>query len=102
MYGMTAITPVINPPQVAILGVGAVRETLARVDGEIVDRSLLTLTLSLRSPDPVRRRRGPVPGRRQGADRGAVAPRALIAHPVAGYLMSGFGSMKSRITATRS
>jgi pyruvate dehydrogenase E2 component (dihydrolipoamide acetyltransferase) len=46
MYGMTAITPVINPPQAAILGVGSVRETLARVDGEILDRRLMTLTLS--------------------------------------------------------
>jgi pyruvate dehydrogenase E2 component (dihydrolipoamide acetyltransferase) len=46
MYGMTAITPVINPPQAAILGVGATRGTLARVDGEIVDRQLMTLTLS--------------------------------------------------------
>jgi pyruvate dehydrogenase E2 component (dihydrolipoamide acetyltransferase) len=46
MYGMTAITPVINPPQAAILGVGAMREVLARVDGEIVDRTLMTLTLS--------------------------------------------------------
>jgi len=46
MFGMTAIRPVINPPQVAILGVGAIRETLARKDGEIVDRRLMTLTLS--------------------------------------------------------
>jgi pyruvate dehydrogenase E2 component (dihydrolipoamide acetyltransferase) len=46
MYGMTAITPVINPPQAAILGVGALRETLARLDGEIVERTLMTLTLS--------------------------------------------------------
>jgi pyruvate dehydrogenase E2 component (dihydrolipoamide acetyltransferase) len=46
MFGMTAITPVINPPQAAILGVGAFRETLARLDGEIIDRTLLTLTLS--------------------------------------------------------
>jgi pyruvate dehydrogenase E2 component (dihydrolipoyllysine-residue acetyltransferase) len=46
MYGMTAIAPVINPPQAAILGVGALRDTLARVDGEIVDRMLMTLTLS--------------------------------------------------------
>jgi pyruvate dehydrogenase E2 component (dihydrolipoamide acetyltransferase) len=43
---MTAITPVINPPQSAILGVGAMREVLARVDGDIVDRRLMTLTLS--------------------------------------------------------
>jgi pyruvate dehydrogenase E2 component (dihydrolipoamide acetyltransferase) len=47
MYGMTAITPVINPPQAAILGVGAARPVLARDgSGEIVERSLLTLTLS--------------------------------------------------------
>jgi pyruvate dehydrogenase E2 component (dihydrolipoamide acetyltransferase) len=46
MYGMTAITPVINPPQAAILGVGALREVLARVDGDIIDRRLMTLTLS--------------------------------------------------------
>ena len=46
MYRMTAIVPVVNPPQSAILGVGAAREVLARVDGEIVDRHLMTLTLS--------------------------------------------------------
>jgi pyruvate dehydrogenase E2 component (dihydrolipoamide acetyltransferase) len=46
MYGMSAITPVINAPQAAILGVGALRPVLARVDGEIVDRTLLTLRLS--------------------------------------------------------
>ena len=47
MFGMTAITPVINPPQAAILGVGATRATLARDgDGGVVDRQLLTLTLS--------------------------------------------------------
>jgi pyruvate dehydrogenase E2 component (dihydrolipoamide acetyltransferase) len=46
MYGMTQIVPVINPPQAAILGVGAIRETLARDEGEIVERRLMTLTLS--------------------------------------------------------
>ena len=46
MYGMTAITPVISVPQAAILGVGAARPVLARVDGEILDRQLMTLTLS--------------------------------------------------------
>ena len=46
MHGMTAITPVVNAPQAAILGVGATRDVLARVDGEIVDRRLMTLTLS--------------------------------------------------------
>lgn len=46
MFGMSAITPVVNPPQAAILGVGALRQTLARKEGEIVDRTLMTLTLS--------------------------------------------------------
>ncbi|HUA03183.1 MAG TPA: dihydrolipoamide acetyltransferase family protein [Solirubrobacteraceae bacterium] len=46
MFGMTAIFPVINPPQAAILGVGSVRQTLAREGDEIVDRRLMTLTLS--------------------------------------------------------
>ncbi len=46
MYGMTQIVPVINPPQAAILGVGAIRETLVLLDGEIVERRLLALTLS--------------------------------------------------------
>ena len=47
MFGMTAITPVINLPQAAILGVGAMREMLKRGDsGEIIDVSMLTLTLT--------------------------------------------------------
>jgi pyruvate dehydrogenase E2 component (dihydrolipoamide acetyltransferase) len=46
MYGMTQIVPVINPPQAAILGVGAAREVLAREGDEIVSRQLMTLTLS--------------------------------------------------------
>jgi pyruvate dehydrogenase E2 component (dihydrolipoamide acetyltransferase) len=46
MFGMSAIRPVINLPQAAILGVGAVREVLHRLNGEIVDRRLMTLTLT--------------------------------------------------------
>jgi pyruvate dehydrogenase E2 component (dihydrolipoyllysine-residue acetyltransferase) len=47
MFGMTAIYPVINLPQAAILGVGKARQVLLRgADGEIEDASLLTLTLS--------------------------------------------------------
>ena len=46
MHGVTALNPVISSPQAAILGVGALRETLAREEGSIVDRRLMTLTLS--------------------------------------------------------
>jgi pyruvate dehydrogenase E2 component (dihydrolipoamide acetyltransferase) len=46
MYGVTAMWPVINPPQAAILGVGAMRAVLALVDGSVVEQQVLTLTLS--------------------------------------------------------
>ena len=47
MYGMTAISPVINAPQAAILGVGATRDVLVRnAAGEIVDGHRMTLTLT--------------------------------------------------------
>jgi pyruvate dehydrogenase E2 component (dihydrolipoamide acetyltransferase) len=47
MFGMTAIYPVINPPQAAILGVGKTRAVLVRgADGEVEDAGLMTLTLS--------------------------------------------------------
>jgi pyruvate dehydrogenase E2 component (dihydrolipoamide acetyltransferase) len=46
MYGMTAITPVVNVPQAGILGVGAARPVLTRVDAEIIERQIMTLTLS--------------------------------------------------------
>jgi pyruvate dehydrogenase E2 component (dihydrolipoamide acetyltransferase) len=47
MFGMTAIYPVINPPQAAILGVGKARAVLVRgTDGQIEDAHLMTLTLS--------------------------------------------------------
>lgn len=45
MYGMSAITPIINIPQAAILGVGALREIPMRSGGQIIDRRILTLRL---------------------------------------------------------
>jgi pyruvate dehydrogenase E2 component (dihydrolipoamide acetyltransferase) len=45
-YGVDAFTPIINPPEVAILGVGRVVERPARHDGELVWRRVLTLSLT--------------------------------------------------------
>lgn len=48
MYGITTFTPVINPPEAAILGVGTIRLTLARnEEGEIIDVSLVDLSITL-------------------------------------------------------
>jgi pyruvate dehydrogenase E2 component (dihydrolipoamide acetyltransferase) len=47
VYGIDAFTPIINPPQVAILGVGAVRTVPGlAAEGEVVPRRLLTLSLT--------------------------------------------------------
>jgi pyruvate dehydrogenase E2 component (dihydrolipoamide acetyltransferase) len=46
MYGISSFTAVINPPQAAILAVGAMEPKPVVVDGEVQIRSRLTLTLS--------------------------------------------------------
>lgn len=46
VIGGEVFTPIINPPQTAILGVGAIKESPAVVDGDIVPRTQVTLSLS--------------------------------------------------------
>ena len=47
MFGVDAFTPVINPPNVAILGVGRLRDDLVLVDGgSMSTRKRLTLSLT--------------------------------------------------------
>ena len=45
-YDIDAFTPIIDPPQVAILGVGRVVEKPAVVDGQIAVRSMMYLSLA--------------------------------------------------------
>src|SRR3954470_23850651 len=45
-FGVTQFIAVLNPPQGAILAVGAIEEKPAVVDGEIVPRPLMTVTLT--------------------------------------------------------
>ena len=47
MYGIDAATPIINPPEVAILGVGRITEELALVNGQATARSKITLSLTI-------------------------------------------------------
>jgi len=46
MYGVDAFTPIINLPQVAILGVGRIVEKPAVHEGQVAIRSLMTLSLT--------------------------------------------------------
>jgi pyruvate dehydrogenase E2 component (dihydrolipoamide acetyltransferase) len=46
MFGVDAFTPLLNPPQAAILGVGRITREAAVVDEHIVPRDRLTLSLT--------------------------------------------------------
>jgi pyruvate dehydrogenase E2 component (dihydrolipoamide acetyltransferase) len=47
MFGVEQFSAVLNPPQAAILAVGATTERPVAVDGEIVVRPLMTVTLTV-------------------------------------------------------
>jgi pyruvate dehydrogenase E2 component (dihydrolipoamide acetyltransferase) len=47
MFGVDAFTAVINPPEAAILAVGATRKDVVFRDGEVTPRDRMTLTLSI-------------------------------------------------------
>ncbi len=46
VYGIDAFTPVLNPPESAILGVGALREKAVARDGEVTAQLSMTLSLT--------------------------------------------------------
>lgn len=70
MYDVDVFTPVINAPEVAILGVGRIVERAARLNGELVWKQMMTLSLTI--------------------DHRAVdgAPAAAFLQALAGYLQS--------------
>ena len=47
MFGVETFTPIINPPEVAILGVGGIVERPVVVDGQMVVRSMMPLSLTV-------------------------------------------------------
>lgn len=46
-YGIDSFTPILNPPQVAILGVGRIAEQPGRRDGQLDWRQVMTLSLTV-------------------------------------------------------
>ena len=43
---VTFFTPIINPPEVSILGVGKSYDKVVRLDGQLVTRKILPISLS--------------------------------------------------------
>lgn len=46
MFGINSFTPIINQPEAAILGVCAIEDQLKMIDGEIVNRKVMGLSLT--------------------------------------------------------
>ncbi len=46
MYGVTSFTPIINQPEAGILGVCAIEDQLKMIDGEVVNRKIMGLSLT--------------------------------------------------------
>jgi pyruvate dehydrogenase E2 component (dihydrolipoamide acetyltransferase) len=46
MYGVRSFTAIVNPPQAAILSVGALAQRAVVLDGDVVARNTLTVTLA--------------------------------------------------------
>ena len=46
MYGVDVFTPIINPPESAILGVGRIADKAVVLNGQIVARPVVVLSLS--------------------------------------------------------
>jgi len=47
MYGVETFTPIINPPESAILGVGCITQELALHEGQVIARSKMSLNLTI-------------------------------------------------------
>ena len=71
MYGITSFTAVINPPQAAILAVGAIEQRPVVVDGRDRAAPPHGRDAGLRPPHPLRRRRRRVPRPHPRPARGA-------------------------------
>ena len=65
-YGVESFNPIINPPQVAILGVGGIADKVVPVNGAPAIRPIMGLSLSFDPPRHGRRPRSRVFGAAQG------------------------------------
>ncbi len=77
MYGISSFVAVINPPQAAILAVGAMEPKAIVEDGEVAGAQPHDDHAGLRPPHPLRRGRGAVPRAHPRAARRAAAADAL-------------------------
>ena len=79
VFGSLLSTPILNPPQVGILGLHKIQDRAVPVNGQVVIRPMMYVALSLRPPDGGRPRGGTVPREDQGfCRRSRAAPAGRI------------------------
>ena len=71
VFGSLMSTPILNPPQVGILGLHKIAERPVAVNGQVVIRPMMYRRAQLRSPHRRRARGGAVPRQDQGVHRGS-------------------------------
>ena len=76
VYGSLMSTPILNPPQSAILGMHKIQERPVAIAGKVEIRPMMYLALSLRPPHRRWERGGVVPGAGEGRRRGPPPPAA--------------------------
>ena len=86
VFGSLLSTPILNPPQVGILGLHAIKERPVAVNGQVVDPADDVRRADLRSPHRGRLGSRPVPRAREGARRGSGRAAARL---VIGGFLSG-------------
>ena len=89
MFGLDQFAAVLNPPQAAILAVGASQERAVVRDGEIVARPTMTMTLSCDHRAVDGAPGGGVPrdgeGDARGPEPGALEAEVAVGEPLAGH-----------------
>ena len=78
VFGSLLSTPILNPPQVGILGLHTIKDRPMAIDGQVVDPADDVHRADLRSPHRRRLRSGPVPRPREAARRGSGRAAARL------------------------
>ena len=76
VYGSLMSTPILNPPQSAILGMHKIQERPMAIGGKVEIRPMMYLAVSLRPPHRRRPGSGVLPGAGQGKHRRPAPPAA--------------------------
>ena len=74
VFGSLLSTPILNPPQVGILGLHKIQDRVVPVNGQVGDPADDVRRAVIRSPHRRRPRGGAVPGQGQGVHRGPGQP----------------------------